>query len=124
MLLLNVQLSLHLTYYCLYSLLYSYMYLFCYKQSLFVNKNLNRVFDLGFNWRRGWDSNPREIALKLISSQPRYDHFDTSPCRFCLLNFDVSFLLAILFWIKLLRGFYVSFSIEIYIKFFDLTTLT
>ena len=31
-------------------------------------------------WRRGRDSNPREIALKLISSQPRYDHFDTSPC--------------------------------------------
>ena len=30
-------------------------------------------------WRRGRDSNPREIALKLISSQPRYDHFDTSP---------------------------------------------
>ena len=31
------------------------------------------------HWRRGRDSNPREIALKLISSQPRYDHFDTSP---------------------------------------------
>ena len=30
-------------------------------------------------WRRGRDSNPREIALKLISSQPRYDRFDTSP---------------------------------------------
>ena len=29
-------------------------------------------------WRSGWDSNPREIALKLISSQPRYDHFDTA----------------------------------------------
>ena len=31
-------------------------------------------------WRRGWDSNPCAIARKLISSQPRYDHFDTSPC--------------------------------------------
>ena len=31
-------------------------------------------------WRRGRDSNPRGIAPKLISSQPRYDHFDTSPC--------------------------------------------
>ncbi len=31
------------------------------------------------NWRRGRDSNPRGIAPKLISSQPRYDHFDTSP---------------------------------------------
>ena len=30
-------------------------------------------------WRRGRDSNPRAIARKLISSQPRYDHFDTSP---------------------------------------------
>ncbi len=33
-----------------------------------------------FRWRRGWDSNPRALARKLISSQPRYDHFDTSPC--------------------------------------------
>ena len=30
-------------------------------------------------WRRRWDSNPRAVARKLISSQPRYDHFDTSP---------------------------------------------
>ena len=34
----------------------------------------------GLFWRRGWDSNPCAIARKLISSQPRYDHFDTSPC--------------------------------------------
>ena len=32
-----------------------------------------------FVWRSEWDSNPREVSLKLISSQPRYDHFDTSP---------------------------------------------
>ncbi len=31
-----------------------------------------------YTWRRGRDSNPRVIAHKLISSQPRYDHFDTS----------------------------------------------
>ena len=32
------------------------------------------------NWRTGWDSNPRAgITDKLISSQPRYDHFDTRP---------------------------------------------
>ena len=37
------------------------------------------LFNLGFYWQRGQDSNLREIALKLISSQPRYDHFDTSP---------------------------------------------
>ena len=30
-------------------------------------------------WRSGWDSNPRAVARKLISSQPRYDHFDTTP---------------------------------------------
>ncbi len=29
-------------------------------------------------WRGGWDSNPRAVARKLISSQPRYDHFDTA----------------------------------------------
>ena len=29
-------------------------------------------------WRRVWDSNPRGIAAKLISSQSRYDRFDTS----------------------------------------------
>ena len=34
-------------------------------------------------WRRGWDSNPRDVSAKLISSQPRYDHFDTSACMFC-----------------------------------------
>ena len=34
----------------------------------------------GFSfWRRRRDSNPRAVAGKLISSQPRYDHFDTSP---------------------------------------------
>ena len=32
-----------------------------------------------FRWRRVRDSNPRAIARKLISSQPRYDHFDNSP---------------------------------------------
>ena len=31
-------------------------------------------------WRSGWDSNPRNLAVQLISSQPRYDHFDTAPC--------------------------------------------
>ncbi len=32
-------------------------------------------------WRSGWDSNPRGVAPKLISSQPRYDRFDTAPYR-------------------------------------------
>ena len=30
--------------------------------------------------RSGRDSNPRAVARKLISSQPRYDHFDTAAC--------------------------------------------
>lgn len=34
-------------------------------------------------WRSGRDSNPRAIARKLISSQPRYDHFDTAAFFFC-----------------------------------------
>ena len=32
-------------------------------------------------WRRRWDSNPRGLAPYLISSQGRYDHFDTPPRR-------------------------------------------
>ena len=34
--------------------------------------------DFAPTWRSGRDSNPRGIAPKLISSQPRYDHFDTA----------------------------------------------
>ena len=34
--------------------------------------------DFAPTWRSGWDSNPRAVACKLISSQPRYDHFDTA----------------------------------------------
>ena len=30
-------------------------------------------------WRSGWDSNPRTVARHLISSQGRYDLFDTAP---------------------------------------------
>ena len=41
----------------------------------------------GSVWRRERDSNPREIALKRISSAPRYDHFDISPCIFSSLLF-------------------------------------
>ena len=33
----------------------------------------------GRHWRSGWDSNPRALADNLISSQARYDHFDTAP---------------------------------------------
>ena len=34
---------------------------------------------MSLRWRRGRDSNPRVVSHKLISSQPRYDRFDTSP---------------------------------------------
>ena len=30
-------------------------------------------------WRKRWDSNPRYREVQLISSQSRYDHFDTLP---------------------------------------------
>ena len=37
-----------------------------------------RIQAPGVFFRRRWDSNPRVVAHKLISSQPRYDRFDTS----------------------------------------------
>ena len=47
------------------------------------NKNdkvkARKLLNLRALWRRGRDSNPRGLAPKLISSQPRYDHFDTPP---------------------------------------------
>ena len=47
------------------------------------NKKKIRVYRKPANphdWRTGWDSNPRAgVTDKLISSQPRYDHFDTRP---------------------------------------------
>ena len=30
-------------------------------------------------WRRVWDSNPRDIAVKRFSRPPRYDRFDNPP---------------------------------------------
>ena len=36
-----------------------------------------------FRWRKRWDSNPRALADYLISSQARYDHFDTLPSHNC-----------------------------------------
>ena len=37
------------------------------------------IFFMFLLWRSGWDSNPRNLAVQLISSQSRYDHFDTAP---------------------------------------------
>ena len=34
---------------------------------------------MAFLWRKRWDSNPRAREGYLISSQARYDHFDTLP---------------------------------------------
>ena len=42
-------------------------------------KSLENVAFSRLLWRRRWDSNPRALADYLISSQARYDHFDTSP---------------------------------------------
>ena len=30
-------------------------------------------------WRRVWDSNPRDVAVKQFSRLPRYDRFDNPP---------------------------------------------
>ena len=43
-------------------------------------KSLENVVFSRLLWRRRWDSNPRALAGYLISSQGRYDHFDTPPC--------------------------------------------
>ena len=40
----------------------------------------------GSGERSGWDSNPRTVARHLISSQGRYDHFDTLPQRLNYIN--------------------------------------
>ena len=44
-----------------------------------IKKSLENPVFSRLLWRRGWDSNPCALARKLISSQPRYDRFDTSP---------------------------------------------
>ena len=48
------------------------------------DKRINPVIsaeslDMTGFWRRVWDSNPRGLSPKLISNQPRYDHFDNPP---------------------------------------------
>ena len=48
------------------------------KKDLLKIKNLLECSPRRF-WQSGWDSNPRALADYLISSQARYDHFDTAP---------------------------------------------
>ena len=57
-----------------------------------------------FRWRRRWDSNPRYREVQLISSQSRYDHFDTSPntiyiiyVKRSVVNHKIHFLLTLIF---------------------------
>ena len=45
-------------------------------------KNDKLLSNLVVFWRKRWDSNPRAREDYLISSQGRYDHFDTLPYRF------------------------------------------
>ena len=49
------------------------------KATKMAKKEAKLSFHLLFE-RSGRDSNPRAVARKLISSQPRYDHFDTAAC--------------------------------------------
>ena len=46
---------------------------------LFLKKISRSKADFAPAWRSGWDSNPRYREVQLISSQSRYDHFDTAP---------------------------------------------
>ncbi len=43
------------------------------------NKSLENIGFSRLSWRKRWDSNPRAREGYLISSQARYDHFDTLP---------------------------------------------
>ena len=38
--------------------------------------------------RSGWDSNPRALSSKRISSAPRYDRFDTAPYTLSVMHRD------------------------------------
>ena len=60
----------------LHMLLFSQKHAF-YFSILRIKEGLSHV-QQPHTWRRRWDSNPRDIAVKLISSQSRYDRFDTS----------------------------------------------
>ena len=54
-----------------------------------------RIAHSGPIWRKRWDSNPRAREGYLISSQARYDHFDTLPymlTRFREVNAIFSFI--------------------------------
>lgn len=51
-----------------------------YKSSRIQKRKSQQTLEFtGFFWRKRWDSNPRTLAGNLISSQGRYDHFDTLP---------------------------------------------
>ena len=65
--------------FCLFAVAYTKSEFVSNPFSLYAKKDGERrkAFPIFF-WRSGRDSNPREIALKLISSQPRYDRFDTA----------------------------------------------
>ena len=46
-------------------------------------KKWSDIFFVTPSWRKRWDSNPRAREGYLISSQARYDHFDTLPILLC-----------------------------------------
>ena len=50
------------------------------------NKKGLKPVDFSPFWRKRWDSNPRAREDYLISSQGRYDHFDTLPYGFVWLS--------------------------------------
>ena len=64
-----------------FSLVYSQIILINAKTPHFRAVFLLCIFFINTFWRKRWDSNPRALADNLISSQARYDHFDTLPYR-------------------------------------------
>ena len=91
-----------------YMKLYMVIYLICN-----VKRNgLNCVQSVPF-WRSGWDSNPRAVARKLISSQPRYDLFDTAPYNIKLISNQRAILYHIS--IQFSRGFAKNLEKIIYL---------
>ena len=57
-------------------------------------KNDKFLSNLVVFWRKRWDSNPRAREDYLISSQGRYDHFDTLPYGFVWLSENFRYTVA------------------------------
>ena len=62
-------------------------------QSKNADKDTDCILISVLIWRRVWDSNPREVALKRFSRPPRYDRFDNPPGMDVHLVFQSAFVI-------------------------------